>query len=441
MEQERLIADYAGKQTYQRHEVFVVGGQPTVTYNPRPSQGTEQRVKDYLEEKNRILCITGPTKSGKTVLVREVVANAIRISGGDLLSIGDFWADVMDALGGYTEEAGERTMIDTASSSSGAGAGVKPGGIGVDTEVTRSNQSGTHQTRSKARSRDERNVAKGFLKRADRPIVLDDFHHVEPVVQRQIIRGVKDLVFEGVTVILVAVPHRAADIVRAEPEMKHRVEHLKIIPWSQSELEDIASRGFDALNIDCPASLSKEMASESYGSPHLMQDFCLQICKSNDVRQTLPERKPLLYHGDQEAFFRFIAEQGGDDETYRKLAQGPRHRTDRKRRTLKNGRVTDLYGVVLAAIAQTGPKTEIDWWEIRSALKRVMKDDPPSKREYTNALEHMSKIARELVWEEDHKRFVGDPALEYDSELDKLHISDPFFAFQLRWTIRQKNGT
>jgi hypothetical protein len=437
MEQGRLIEDYVGKQVYQRQEVFVVGGQPTVTYNPRPGQGAERRVRDYLDEKNRILCITGPTKSGKTVLVREVVPNALRISGGDLLGVNDFWSDVVDLLGEYTDETGERTMIDTTVSTAGVGAAVKPAGIGVETEANRTTTSGTQQTRAKQRSRDARNVAKAALRKTDRPVVIDDFHHVEPNVQKQIIRGVKDLVFEGVMVILVAVPHRAADIVRAEPEMKHRVEHLRITPWTKQELEDIASQGFDALNIDCPSSLSKEMASESYGSPHLMQDFCLQICKANDLRETLPSRQPLLYQGDRDGFFRFIAEQGGDDETYRKLAQGPRHRTDRKRRQLKDGRITDLYGVVLAAIAQTGPKTEIDWWEIKSALKSVMEDDPPSKREYTNALEHMSKIARELVWEEEHSRFVGDPALEYDSELDKLHISDPFFAFQLRWTIRQ----
>ena len=68
-----------------------------------------------------------------------------------------------------------------------------------------------------------------------------------------------------------------------------------------------------------------------------------------------------------------------------------------------------------------------------------MADDPPRKAEYTRALEHMSRIARELVWDEKHQRYVGDPPLEYETELDKVHITDPF-AFQLRWTIRP-NGS
>jgi hypothetical protein len=68
-----------------------------------------------------------------------------------------------------------------------------------------------------------------------------------------------------------------------------------------------------------------------------------------------------------------------------------------------------------------------------------MSDQPPGRGQYASALEHMSAIARDLVWEEENERFIGDPVLEYDPEFGRLHISDPFFAFQLRWAIR-KNG-
>jgi hypothetical protein len=422
---------------YRHHEVFVVGGQPTVTYNARPRIGVEQRVRDYLEERNRILCITGPSKSGKTVLVREVVGQAIRLSGGDLKSIEEFWSEIVDTMGEFTEEAGERTMVESAASTDKVSVAFKPGGVGVEAGSDRTGESATQQTRGKARSKGERNVAKRALRKLKHSIVIDDFHHIHPEVQCEIVRGVKDLVFEGVPVIFVAVPHRAADVVRAEPEMTRRVEHLEITPWSQTELEEIASRGFDALNIDCPDALSEALARESYGSPHLMQDFCLQICKANKVEETLNERISLRWKGQLKTFFSRIASREGEGEVYRRLAQGPRQRSDRKRRKLRNGQLTDLYGVVLSAIARTGPEIEIDWTEIRTALREVMEDDPPRKAEYTKALEHMSKIARELVYDKKHRRYFGDPALEYDSELDKVHISDPFFAFQLRWSVRQ----
>lgn len=432
-----LLGEDVGKRTYRRSEVFVAGGQPTVTYNPRPGQGVDQRVRDYLEEKHRILCITGPTKSGKTVLIREVVPDAIRLSGGDMRTIDHFWSDIVDSLGVFTDESAERTWSDGKTSTDGVSAGVKPAGIGVEGEAVRSREEATEQSRARSRSRDPRRVAKQQLLKTMRPIVLDDFHHVDTDVQRQIVRGVKDLVFDGVPVILIAVPHRSMDIVRAEREMKKRVEQLQINPWTVAELDAIADLGFDALNIDCEAKLAGELASEAYGSPHLMQEFCLKICKANNIDQTVAERLVLPHPGNLTNFFKLIAEAEGDDETYRRLLQGP-PRTDRKVRHLKDGQESDLYGVVLAGIASTGPKTEIDWTEIRSALRKVMADEPPAKHEYTRALEHMSRIARDLVWEEESERLIGDPAVEFDPEMDKFHISDPFFAFQLRWMVRRQ---
>ena len=134
-----------------------------------------------------------------------------------------------------------------------------------------------------------------------RPIVLDDFHHVDPDVQQQIVRGVKDLVFDGVPVILIAVPHRSMDIVRAEREMRKRVEQLQIKPWKKGELEQIAALGFDALNIDCDKELARRLR-EAYGSPQLMQEFCLKICKSNKIDETVPEHLVLPHPGDLSAF-------------------------------------------------------------------------------------------------------------------------------------------
>ncbi len=426
-------------EVYRRSQVFVVGGQPTITYNPRPEQGLRGRFEDYLEERGRILFLTGPTKAGKTVLVREVLPKAVRVSGGEVSSVEDFWADIVDSLAVYTDESAEWNKGASAQEGNAFGAAAKVGGSGVDAKHEQ--VEGTEQGRRyvQSRARDPRRVAKQELLKTRPAVVVDDFHHVDPGVQRQIVRGVKDLVFEGVPVIFIAVPHRAADIVRAEREMAQRVEQLQINSWSQSELEEIARAGFDALNLDCPSELADEMAQESYGSPHLMQDFCLQICKANEIRETVPERQVLI-STNLEGWFRDLAAREGTDESFRKLSQGPRQRTDRKQRLLKKGGETDIYGAVLQAIAWTGPKAELDWTEVRVALRDVLAEEPPQRHEYTRVLEQMSEIARAMMWDKENKRYVGDPVLEFDSDLGTLHISDPFFAFQLRWAIRPTNG-
>jgi hypothetical protein len=392
-------------------------------------------VREYLEERGRILCITGPTKSGKTVLARQVLPKSIRVSGGEIASIDDFWADIVDELAAYTDETAERSRSEATATTEAYGAAAKIAGSGVDARHEDSDGKATTLRHAQSRSRKPRHVAKSELLKTKPAVVVDDFHHIDPEVQHQVVRGVKDLVFEGVPIVLIAVPHRAADIVRAEREMRGRVEDLQIKPWDIDELDDIAEKGFAALNIECSAEMSRSMAEESYGSPHLMQDFCLQICKSNKITETLPER--VVLQGEiNDNFFRWVANSEGGDETYRRLEQGP-PRSDRIERRLRNGATTDIYGAVLRAIASTGPKTELDWTEVGAGLRRVLADDAPKRHEYTRVLEQMSAIAKEMVWEEEHGRFAGDPALDYDSSLDKLHISDPFFAYQLRWTVRE----
>ena len=110
------------------------------------------------------------------------------------------------------------------------------------------------------------------------------------------------------------------------------------------------------------------------------------------------------------------------------LSQGPRQRADRKERTLSAGGSTDIYGAVLAAIAHTGPLNELRYVDLRQALREVLADEVPQQHEVTRVLEQMTRIARE--------RLEGEPVVDWDAELETLHISDPYFAFSLRWAVR-----
>ena len=46
-------------------EVFVPGGLPTVTYNPRSELKLEERLQDYLEERHRIPLSPDPRNRGR----------------------------------------------------------------------------------------------------------------------------------------------------------------------------------------------------------------------------------------------------------------------------------------------------------------------------------------------------------------------------------------
>lgn len=408
-------------------EVFVPGGLPRVTYNPRESQQLEQRLRDYLDERHKVLSLSGPTKSGKTVLLRKVLPPAVWVSGGSIETSEDFWGALVDGLGLPTGEEAENSDSEGRSTSLSAG-----GGAGVPLVIHAEGTAGEGTTKSNSRSRRvsfNRSLMQSALSELgkrprDHVIVIDDFHYVEPTLQLQIIRALKDPVFQGVAVILASVPHRAFDVVRIEKEMTGRVEQLPIDFWSEDELRGIAETGFSALNLVPSAALLERLPPESFGSPHLMQDFCLQLCKEAGIREACPEPTPFKEPEDWQTFFAVRAS-ATSKSAFDLLRQGPRQRTDRKERILQDGSATDIDGAVLNAIAATGPKTELPYTELRASLRDVLKSEPPQRHEVTRVLDEMTKIAREKI--------DGEPVVDYDGELETLYISDPFFAYYLRW--------
>ncbi len=84
---------------------------------------------------------------------------------------------------------------------------------------------------------------------------------------------------------------------------------------------------------------------------------------------------------------------------------------------------------MLTAIAATGPLTALTYTDLRGSLRDVLASEPPQRNEVTRVLDEMTKIAREKI--------EGEPVVDYDEELSTLYISDPFFAYFLRWGAAQ----
>ena len=400
--------------------VFVPGGRPTITYVPRAKLDLERRLDDYVDERHKVLSVSGPTKTGKTVLLRSRVKDAVWLSGGSIQTVDDFWSALADGLGADSETGidGQLSQTETETAGGGASGGLVKADYSGAEAITRGR---THVRRQKHSPKDAARAL--LLAEPERIVVIDDFHYVPAGVQLQIARGLKDLVFEGVGCIVAAVPHRAYDVVRVEKEMTGRVVQLEVGFWSAADLREIAVRGFAALNVNADDAIVDRLVREAFQSPHLMQEFCRELCKFNGVLETESEPRQLAAP-DWPSFFAAMAP-GTSKAAFDLLARGPRQRSDRKPRRLSDGSETDIYGAVLRAIAKTGPLTELTYEQLRGALRDVLTEDVPQRHEVTRVLEEMSKIAREQL--------EGEPVVDYDTELATLYISDPYFAYWLRW--------
>ncbi|WP_157084362.1 hypothetical protein [Millisia brevis] len=418
-------SDAAGRRVYKVREVFVPGGRPTVTYIPRGDNRLEAKIEDYLDTRHKILSVSGPTKTGKTVLLKSQIPDDLEpiwLSGGAISSIDEFWSNLADELDVPTETAldGGLSATDTSDKSGELNVTVAKGAVASSDSVTRDRRISKRTVITPKRG--SRNALKEDLERV---IVIDDFHYIPSDVQLDIIRGLKDLVFDGIGLVVAAVPHRAYDVMKVEKEMTGRVAQLEVGFWDDTDLEQIAVRGFRALNVSVGDSVIRRFRAEAFRSPHLMQDFCRQLCRMNSISVSRDELQS-IEEPNWDAFFSQLAP-GTSKATFDRLARGPRERSDRKTRVLRSGAATDIYGVVLSAIAHTGPLTEITYEQLRAAIRAILaaSDDPPQKHEVTRVLDQMTRIAREDI--------EGEPVVEYDNALATLYISDPYFAYWLRW--------
>jgi hypothetical protein len=414
-------------------QVFIPGGQPHITYVTRSRFSLERQLKDYLDTGHSLFSITGPTKTGKTVLCRSVVSKeeAIWLSGGEIGRDDDIWTSILDELERFTEISEENTAISAKETSSEIGAEASIPFIKGGGKLSDRHSTGKIRGNVRTRTRPLTRTAIEALVDSNKILIIDDFHYLERGTQTKLVRALKQPIFDGARVIVLAVPHRAYDVVRVEKEMTGRVGHLAIQPWTPDELREIPDRGFDALNIKDDGILANRFVEEAFASPHLMQTFCQRICLHNDIRETCSVTTSIAVDNER-SFFGEIARESSKP-AFDRLATGPRQRSDRLTRQFADGAMGDIYIAVLRAIARTGPRTSLTYEDIRAKLREMLAGEIPQAHEISRVLTKMTEIAKEKI--------EGEPVLEWDEDSKMLHIADPFFAFYLRWGELVRPGT
>jgi chloramphenicol 3-O-phosphotransferase len=412
---------------YRVADVFVPGGLPKHTYVPRGDRQLETQIVAAKDNLCKIVTVTGATKSGKTVLARKVFPqeSCVWLDGGAVRGVDAFW----DLVSGQLQLVVEDTRA--ISKESGGEIGGEFSGQASIVVVRGSGKVATKRTTNRATTiaskviKSHRGEALRVLKAQRIPIVIDDFHYIAREAQGQITRILKPLVFEGVPVIYLVIPHRRFDAVKVEREMNGRVSIVQVPPWEHNELREIAQLGFPLLNVRPEPSVSDRLAAEAQGSPHLMQEFCKNTCLRSKLTETSDDPLRIVAQFPFEEVFREVAQDLGRN-IFDRLARGPRTRTDRKARRLKDGREADIYKVVLIALADLHPGVAtVEYEPLRAAIRGLLNDALPQAHEVSRVLEQMAKISSTDE--------SSVPVIDYEKDERKLHITDPFFAFFLKW--------
>jgi hypothetical protein len=369
-------------------DVFVPGGFPEHTYNPRATLNLEYRLAECKHKLCKLVTVTGQTKSGKTVLARKVLpsSEAVWVDGGAVSAEEDFWQSInakLDLSQSKEEQSSKATSGKLhATGKAGANFLVAQGSGEFGGEIGSSRESTVKRTQSLSPAL----VAQAGLRQLMIPLVIDDFHYIPRDIQGRVIRALKPLIFDGLPVAVIAIPHRRYDSVKVEKEMTGRISQIEIPTWSEDELRFIPDTGFNLLKSRIEENIKAQLTREAIGSPHLMQDFCRAICRVYDsAGSTFPPVIEITQHRLQEVF-RDVAETIGRP-IFEKLARVPRQRSDRVPRQLRGGKTVDIYQLVLHALAHIRPGlVSLEYEDLRSAIREISASQIPQLQEVARVL-------------------------------------------------------
>jgi len=403
-----------------RDEVFVAGGQPTYTYVERSAEHVELKFARAIATPNQIVSLSGPTKTGKTVLCRRILGTRqfVWIDGGQVGSSDDFWQRVAYELNLPSEKEITRE--------SATKAGIE---ASIPMVVSASGSQLIQTSKTERREIASMGSAITYMTTEKIMLVIDDFHYIAEASRTELMRNVKGAVFNGLKVILLSVTHRVFDAIKAESELTGRFTAISLPHWNVADLAQIPGKGFSELGTVCPPPVIEVLCTEAQENPFLMQKFCWEICFDLGIDQ----KKLLSSHAipedyDTTKMFRRLSQDAGLP-IYQKLAAGPQSRKVRAKRPLRGGGVADIYQAVLLALAESGPKAVISYDDLRELLGDLLSEQVPQKHEITSALKHLSRISRNIG---------AGSAVDWDDDKREITVVDPYLRFYLRWQVRRE---
>ena len=403
--------------------VFTPTDIPTFTYVERRNRNYENDLRRAFDIPKMIVSVSGPSKSGKTTLIRKVVTqdNLIHIYGANVKAPDDLWTNVLAWMGGPIE------TTETSGSKSGGTLSVAAGGeVGIPLVAKgqgTAQGAATHESNSSVSKKIAISLLDQIVKEignSDFVIFIDDFHYIERSVREEIGKQIKAAAELGVRICTASVPHRADDVVRSNTELRGRVTAIDMAYWSVEELEEIAYRGFRELNVDLAPKLLRALASEAFGSPQLMQAISLNFCFEMNIGEKLETHIRL---DETETTIRKVLERTSTTTDFSTmltaLHAGPKQRgTERKRFEFADNTTGDVYRCVLLAIKEDPPALSLSYEQILNRAAKICKGDTPVGSSISESLKQMDGLAKVVQ---------TASVIEWDENV--LDIVEPYFLF------------
>lgn len=415
--------DSMSENIYTPNDVFCPTAFPQHTYIERKLANNityTQQLQYALQIKGKLIIVSGHSKSGKTVLCRNVISRdkMVLLTGVQIKTDVDFWQQIAEQISmpyerQYVENSNKGISISVSDDAEGKIPLVASGKVGGQVSTEIKSNTGV-QSKILRSNRDIVN----YLINNDFVLVLDDFHYLSDELQLYIARVLKAEMFDGLKAIITTLPHRSDDAIRKNPDLVGRTAFIQLSPWTVEDLSEIAKRGFGLLKYDISEGLINKIAIESLASPQLMQENCLNLARNTVGTAVRDIALKQAFHLTTMSSNCSLACQQVRNKSYQSGSK-------RKLYTKRDGDKIDIYSLLLEAISIDPPVLFMNLDEIKNRISRIIADTerPPNQLNIVKALKHIATILKEAN--------ADMETLEWREQ--KLYVIDPFLLFYLRW--------
>lgn len=412
-------------------EVFRSTGQPTITYVKRDNGALERKLEGYLDEAGQICLVTGPSKTGKTTLYKQVLATRNEIPlvvqcTADKKAA-DIWKEALEKVN-FERESGSGTIFKQGSGVSLEASGE--GGWGWLAKVTgklqvnRTNAVDESTIRQRVLADPHPDLLIPILQRTCYVLVIEDFHYLADDEKVGLFQQWKRFIDSEITIIVLGTSHRAVDIANSNKDLIGRIGQIDVRQWSQEDLRKICDEGFKHLSASVSQGCISLIAQEAVGLPILVQQICLELFNLRRI-STVKEAKKQRIHidpADAKLAFYEVAHNRYNQfgSYYDTLIRGPR----------EGARVYRTYELVLACFTVDPILFNLSRNEIDRRLVKLIAEDEkrPPATSVNSTLGALKKF-------QETRKFQ---LLEWMPVTGMLYIVEPAFLFYVRW--RNKKG-
>jgi hypothetical protein len=407
-------------------DVFVTVGQPTITYVKRSDGQYEKAINRALDERGQLCLITGPSKTGKTTLYKNVLTErgeiplVIRCSKG--LSCKEIWRQALERIDfSRTVSRSSAGAITRSAEFEASGEGGWAFLAKISAKFKR--VVGSSQTDSEVIERvlaePSADLLVDVLKNINHVLVIEDFHYLSEESKIELFQQWKQFTDEGVTVIVVETSHRAVDIANSNKDLIGRIAHVDCQNWDLNDLRKICTLGMNELKKMPSKEVVELIVRESVGLPILTQQICLEIFELAGVKTVSEARSqkiPFSVRSVKRALNSVASTRYSTfNSYYNTIVKGPREKS----------RKYSTYEIVVACFTVDPLMFSMSRREIAERINKMGLDansTPPSPS-INSTLGALAKFQERR----------GLELLEWRPSESVLHILEPTFLFYIRW--------